>query len=35
MISCISARLRTIDAVIITHSHADAIGGLWREDSVV
>ncbi|KAH9713344.1 Lactamase B domain-containing protein [Citrus sinensis] len=26
--SCISARIRTIDAVIITHSHADAIGGL-------
>uniref|UniRef100_A0A6N2N263 Metallo-beta-lactamase domain-containing protein n=1 Tax=Salix viminalis TaxID=40686 RepID=A0A6N2N263_SALVM len=26
--SCISVRLRTIDAVIITHSHADAIGGL-------
>nr|CAN79104.1 hypothetical protein VITISV_006256 [Vitis vinifera] len=26
--SCISVRIRTIDAVIITHSHADAIGGL-------
>ncbi|KAJ6942301.1 hypothetical protein NC652_008193 [Populus alba x Populus x berolinensis] len=25
---CIPVRLRTIDAVIITHSHADAIGGL-------
>ncbi|XP_010542424.1 PREDICTED: uncharacterized protein LOC104815641 isoform X1 [Tarenaya hassleriana] len=25
---CVSVRLRTIDAVIITHSHADAIGGL-------
>ncbi|OMP11636.1 Beta-lactamase-like protein [Corchorus capsularis] len=26
--NCISVRIRTIDAVIITHSHADAIGGL-------
>lgn len=26
--TCISARIRTIDAVVITHSHADAIGGL-------
>lgn len=26
--SCVSVRIRTIDAVIITHSHADAIGGL-------
>lgn len=23
-------RLRTLDAVVITHSHADAIGGLWN-----
>lgn len=28
--SCISVRIRNIDAVIITHSHADAIGGLWQ-----
>lgn len=29
--SCVFlVRLRTLDAVIITHSHADAIGGLWN-----
>ncbi|KAF3450506.1 hypothetical protein FNV43_RR06590 [Rhamnella rubrinervis] len=34
MASCISVRIRTIDMVIITHSHADAIGGLdsWLDE---